>query len=52
MSGGGRVRDGVLLFDDGCRDFLQNSVEVSCYWSLARLLCSNKIYIIYIINII
>ena len=21
MSGGGRVRDGGLLFDDGCRDF-------------------------------
>ena len=36
MSGGGRVRDGGLLFDDGCHDFSQNSVEVSCDWSLAR----------------
>ena len=36
MSGGGRVRDGGLLFDR-CHDFSQNSVEVSCDWSLARL---------------
>ena len=37
MSGGGRVRDGGLLFDDGCRAFSQGSVKVSCDLILARL---------------
>ena len=36
MSEGGRVCDGGLLFN-GCHDFSQNSVEVSCDWGLARL---------------
>ena len=36
MSGGGRVCDGGLLIN-GCHEFSQNSVEVSCDLSLARL---------------
>ena len=36
MSGGGRVCDGGLLIN-GCHEFSQNSVEVSCELSLARL---------------